>query len=450
MIPSIARNFIYRPFYVSRGVRIEDIRGDIRRFHGLDREQMIREQAIKVSQLIKFLSRNNEYYRQLFDKHGYNIEREFDSAAFARLPFLTKQALRENTDRMLSSNGFSYAKRKTSGSTGFSLSFIKDEKSLALADALMYEVYSWHGITMGDRQARIWAMPLGLRGNLRTRIRDYLLNRRRLDSFDISSATALHYYKKMQRYKPKYMYGLPNTISELANLLLHAGYDPRALQLELIITTGEIQREDQREFIERSFGCDVYNEYGSTEFGIISFECRHKRKHLMMYNLYCECIDPESGRRVEPGGIGEVVITDLHSLGLPLIRYRLGDLIRLAKGRCACGLELPLVEEIVGKVSDLILTPQGKKISPTIFPYAMTRGISRFRAYQKSIGLFEIFVERGPNFENNDLRTIEDRLRSHLGKDVSIRISIVDKIQPEQSGKHRYFISEVTEESETK
>jgi len=108
--------------------------------------------------------------------------------------------------------------------------------------------------------------------------------------------------------------------------------------------------------VEASWGCRVYNHYGMTEMGLGGgVECQARRGyHLREADLYMEIIDPINGRTVSEGEYGEVVFTTLTRRGMPLIRYRTGDISRFIPGDCPCGTVLRTLEKVRGRISNRV------------------------------------------------------------------------------------------------
>jgi len=108
--------------------------------------------------------------------------------------------------------------------------------------------------------------------------------------------------------------------------------------------------------VETSWGCKVYNHYGMTEMGLGGgVECQARRGyHLREADLYLEVVDPTDGRAVQEGEYGEVVFTTLTRCGMPLIRYRTGDISRFVPGDCPCGTVLRTLETVRGRVGNKV------------------------------------------------------------------------------------------------
>jgi phenylacetate-coenzyme A ligase PaaK-like adenylate-forming protein len=114
--------------------------------------------------------------------------------------------------------------------------------------------------------------------------------------------------------------------------------------------------------VEASWGCTVYNHYGMTEMGLGGgVECQARRGyHMREADLYVEIIDPINGKTVPEGEYGEVVFTTLTRRGMPLIRYRTGDISRFVQGDCPCGTILRTLEKVRGRTSNRLDLGNGR------------------------------------------------------------------------------------------
>ncbi len=105
--------------------------------------------------------------------------------------------------------------------------------------------------------------------------------------------------------------------------------------------------------IEGPWGCKVFNHYGTTEMGLGGgVQCAARSAyHMREADLYFEIIDPETGVPLPEGEMGEIVFTTLTRKGMPLIRYRIGDLSRFVPGNCPCGSTLRQMEVVRGRIA---------------------------------------------------------------------------------------------------
>lgn len=113
--------------------------------------------------------------------------------------------------------------------------------------------------------------------------------------------------------------------------------------------------------VEQAWHCRVFNHYGMTETGLGGgVECEARRGyHLREADLYVEAVEPNGTRPMPDGERGEVVVTTLTRTGMPLIRYRTGDLSRFIPGPCPCGTDLRTLERITGRAAGVVRTATG-------------------------------------------------------------------------------------------
>jgi phenylacetate-CoA ligase len=438
-----AEHLIFTPIYKARGEAVKKYWREVSSFHKKSLDEMLTIQLDKVKKLAVFLYTNNPYYKNLFDTNGIRPEDIKQISDFTRIPAMTKSIMQSDMNNLLSSVKMRSSPRKTSGSSGIPLWFIKDRTASAYMDAVMYEVYGWHGIKMGDRQARLWGMPLDWQHRLRWKMKDALLNRIRKSAFDMSAESCLAFYEWMIRAKSKYIYGYPSTTCEFISVLKDNNCDFDRIKLNCAITTGEMLYDEQRAIIQDNFRCKAVNEYGCTENGIIAFECPAGNMHLMIHNLLIEFIDPATGKPAANDSMGEIYLTELHSYLLPFVRYKTSDIATRSDKSCSCGSKLPIIEGVHGRETELLVTPDGKRITGAIINYTMTQGVRRVKAVQKKNNEILVHIEKYPGYETAiDVEVVKNKWRALVGDKMTITVELVDKLPVDKSGKLRSFTVE--------
>ncbi|HUI25888.1 MAG TPA: hypothetical protein VL403_07360 [Candidatus Kryptonia bacterium] len=133
--------------------------------------------------------------------------------------------------------------------------------------------------------------------------------------------------------------GTPSFLANLGDTAKQMGLDPRRdLKYRVGFSTAEALTPQLRRELGELFGIELFDHCGEAQIGPLAGECRvHEGMHLHARDLFCEFLDPETGEPVEPGGIGEIVATQLGPRALPLVRYAPGDAFRLLPGSCPCG-----------------------------------------------------------------------------------------------------------------
>jgi len=286
-------------------------------------------------------------------------------------------------------------------------------------------------------------VPVDLRTRLRERGKDLLMNRIRASAYELDKDGLRRFYKQVMRFRPAYLFGYTSLVYEFARFALEEDLDGTALQLKGAVTTSETLHDFQRAAIQAAFGCPVINEFGCTETGIIAFQCPQGGVHIPVETVYVE-IQPED--MPDSPGLGRVIVSDLHNYAMPIIRYDIGDLAGWAETPCPCGRKLPALQHIVGRTSDIILTPDGRRLHTIIFYYILYRlesaggGIRKFQVVREAPHHYDIKLVRGPHFSDRQLDAAKHTIAKHLGDRVRVRYRFVETIERTPAGKHRDFI----------
>ena len=401
-------------------------------------EEIREYQRQRLHALMRHVVHNNRYFAKKYAR--IDVVREFTS-----LPVLTKGELRENYQEMVSENAEGRLDLvETSGSTGQPLTFYRDRVVFGRTLASVYRAHRWLGLEVGSKEAMLWGVPLGRTSRFKARMRDLLLNRFREKEFNLTEAVLADYYDKLRRKRPDYLYGYSSMIYEFALYLKEKNLNGKELKLKAAIGTAEQIHSHQRECIEEVLGCKVYSEYGATETGIISFECRHGSHHVSDDCIYLEIVD-EKNRPLPPGTVGKVLVTVLNSHATPIIRYELGDYASGSPRRCSCGVNLSTIEKVKGRTSDIVITPDGKCYHSIIFYYLMkdltekSGGIRQFKVHQTAISQLDLYIVRSAGYTEETERYISKKMRQLFGDAMHIRFVYAQALARERSGKLRDF-----------
>jgi phenylacetate-CoA ligase len=144
--------------------------------------------------------------------------------------------------------------------------------------------------------------------------------------------------------RPSGIVGVPGQVLALAEASRRQPEPP--LRLNSVLLSADFAPPATVQAIERAWGCTVYNHYGMTEMGLGGgVECAARQGyHLREADLLFEIVDPVTGALLPDGEMGEIVFTTLTRQGMPLLRYRTGDMSRFLPGECACGTVLRRLE----------------------------------------------------------------------------------------------------------
>jgi phenylacetate-CoA ligase len=208
-------------------------------------------------------------------------------------------------------------------------------------------------------------------------------------------------WESILKNKPNILIAVPSFIINLIDYAKQHNIDFKQTSVKSIICIGEPIREDDLSYnilgkrITDEWPIELFSTYASTEMGAAFTECKaHQGCHLNEDLLFLEVLD-DDGNPVEDKQTGEVVITTLGSTGTPLIRYKTGDVARIYKTTCSCGMKSPRLGPILGRKNQLI-----KFKGTTIYPnaiYEIFDGIPAITCYK---------VEVSKDYMNNDVITV--------------------------------------------
>jgi phenylacetate-CoA ligase len=403
----------------------------------------------RLQKLLRHAYRSCPFYGERFREAGIDPERMQSPDDLQKLPPLSKPEIQEHFSEMISRDFPEKAliRDKTGGSTGSPLVFYYDRERLDSRHAATVRHNRWAGWDIGDKVGLIWGAHSDLAGfgRLKAQLRNRILTRYLvLDTSAMTEDLLGRYAEELRRYDPKVILAYTNSLVMLANYMKAHGIDD--IRPEGIVCTCEVLTPEYRGLIESVFGCKVFDRYGSREVSVIASECGHPGgMHINADNLFLEFV--RDGRDVSPGEIGEILITDLRNYGMPLIRYRIGDMGSPSGKTCECGRGLPMMQMVAGRVTDFIVTPEGKIVSGVaLATYMITniRGVGQVQLVQDEVRRLEIRLVRNAQYGEETSRELLKRARKFLGGEMQFEIEFVDEIPKSPTGKSLFSVSSVT------
>jgi phenylacetate-CoA ligase len=385
------------------------------------------------------------YYRERLASNGIQPGDVRNLKDLASLPFLDKPAIRANRDRLKSDRARGLSRFNTGGSSGEPLIFYIGKERVSHDVAAKWRATRWWDVDIGDPEVVIWGSPIELGAQDRLRlIRDRLLRTRLLPAFEMSDEKVDRFIEHMRRMRPRMLFGYPSALSHIAARAEHRCVPMDDLGIRVAFVTSEMLYDEQKQRIERVFGCPVANGYGGRDAGFIAHQCPEGNMHITAEDIIVETVDA-TGRPCAPGQAGEIVVTHLATRDYPFIRYRTGDVGVLTDEQCPCGRGLPLLKEVQGRTTDFIVALDGTVMHGLALIYILrdVPEIRSFKIIQESLYLTRVQVVCDGPLGEQTAATIRKGFRDRLGKDVEVRLEQVDGILPERSGKFRYVVSKV-------
>lgn len=341
------------------------------------------------------------FYKQRFAACGLRPEdiRTLDDVR--KLPFTTKQDLRDNYPFGLSAVPLEEVVRlhSSSGTTGTPTVILHtqhdlDEWANAVARCLymvglrkgdIFQNSSGYGMFTGGLGFQYGAERLGMltvpagAGN----------TKRQIKFITDFGTTALH--------------AIPSYAGRLYEVMEEMGIDPRRdTRLRTLIIGAEPHSDEQRRRIEQMLGVKAYNSFGMSEMcgPGVAFECPEQNGlHIWEDYYIVEIVDPQTLEPVPDGEVGELVLTTINREAMPLLRYRTRDLTRILPGECPCGRHHKRLDRMKGRSDDMMILK-----GVNIFPIQIENILMQFRE------LGTDYLITLTNLEANDEMTVEVEL----------------------------------------
>lgn len=391
-------------------------------------EDKIREHQLKSINKILGKIKNTPYYK------GKIPKKIKDLSEISTLPLLSKNDLRNAFPYKLLSCPQEKIFRisASSGTTGIpTLSYCtkKDLKEITLNEALHF---SHAGITSKD----LLQCMVGF--NLFTAGWGCYHGLSELGAAIIPSGpgNTQRQIDLLKTLKPNYCYSTPGYLQYFLEIIKKE--DWKDICLKVAITGGEVLTSEFQKLAKEKYNIEVYNFYGMTEFAThIASECHlHKGLHINEDYFYAEIINPETGDIVPDGEYGELVLTNLKREGMPLIRYRTGDVTRFLTDKCPCGRTHRRIEPIYRR-TDSMLIINGVNVYPSQIEECIYKNINSATNYlihvfnKNGLKKLVIDIELEEEILNNreNLKTLEKNLLNTLKSYITVT-PILNFIKP--------------------
>ena len=368
-----------------------------------------------------------------------------------QIPLLRREDIQDAGEAMLSAqvpaaHGPS-AKTTTSGSTGKPVTVHRTSLEQLLWETLTLRNHIWQGRDLSQKLAVIRSLaagrapyPRGTHG--RTwgggAAAVYSTGPAVLLNVDTSVADQARW---LQRQDPAYLLTLPTNLHDLARHCLAEGI--KLPRLRDIGTLGGVLMPQVRAACRAAWDVPVVDMYSAQEVGYIALQCPGREHyHVQSETCLVEVLDAED-RPCKPGDLGRVVITALHSFAMPLLRYDIGDYAELGEA-CACGRGLPVLRRIIGRARNMLILPNGARISPTfINDWFEGLPVRQFQAIQRGARELEIKVVPLRPFTADEEARVADLVAERIGPEFRVALTYHEDIPRGPGGKFEDFRCEI-------
>ena len=409
-------------------------------------------QTIEIRKLLIHAFCTVPYYHQKYKKNGFTLSNfeKFELEDLKKLPYLDKEDFRKfGKTSLLSTKKNRGSFISSSGSTGTPTNTYYSKKFMQTWYAA-YEsrVRNWAGVSLNMKRGMIGGKKIINKANALPPYYRFNLAEKQtyFSAYHISNKTIKNYVKGLIENNVEYMVGYAFSNFQLASLIVENKI--KGPKLRAVLTSSEKLTNQMRETISKAYGCKVFDSYSGVEAcGLISENM--DGDFLFSPDTGVMEVLNKNGIDINYGEEGEVVSTGLLNFDQPLIRYRIGDRIKISKNQnTISGLNLLKIDQISGRVEDFIIGIDGRKIVRFHSLFLDIKGLSMGQIVQEKLNYFIINIVVRKDYEKHNNLLIINRLKNQVSKHIKIKINYVKKIPLNNNGKFQAVISKLKKENE--
>ena len=389
-----------------------------------DRCGLVASQLGRLREMLVPVLTENAFYREKLAVAGLSGPQDVQTLEdYRRLPFTTKKELSADQDACppygtnLTFPLANYIRvHQTSGTTGNPLRWLDTPESWEWFSGCWRRVYRGAAVTPADRL--FFAFSFGPFIGFWTAHE----SARQIGAMAITggSMSSIQRLQAVNEHRATVLICTPTYALHLAEVAEAEGIDIAGSCIRTTIHAGEpgAGLPSTRRRIEAAWGARCYDHAGATEVGAWGYECAARTgMHVNEAEFICEIIDPDTGAHAEEG---ELVLTNLGRVGMPVIRYRTGDRVKRAQGVCACGSAfLRLDGGVIGRIDGamivrgVIVYPSSIENVVRAFPAVTEFAVDVHR--HRSLDEMEIRLETGKETAHSVADDVAKELRRALG-----------------------------------
>ena len=382
----------------------------------MNRQQLEQLQLQRLKHTVEHCM-NNAFYRKRFKELGITPDdiRSLDDVK--KLPFTSKEDLRDNYPFGLSCVPLKECTRlhSSSGTTGNPTVVLHTQRDLdewanAVARCLWMVGSRPEDVFQNSAGYGMFTAGLGFQ---------YGAEKVGMLTVPAAAGNTTRQIKFIKDFGTTVLHAIPSYASRIYEVMKQEGVDPRTdTKLRVLCIGAEPHSEEQRKRIEENLGVKAYNSYGISEMmgPGVAFECPEQNGlHIWEDYFIVEIIDPVTLEPVPDGQLGELVLTTINREAMPLLRYRTRDLTRILPGECPCGRTHRRLARLQGRSDDMIILK-----GVNIFPIQIEKILLKFKELSTDY-LITLETKNG-----NDTMTVEVEL-SQLFTDDYTRLQTLEK-----------------------
>ncbi|WP_318472298.1 hypothetical protein [Photobacterium leiognathi] len=395
-------------------------------------------ESFHIESLNKILGhcyKNIPYYGDLFDSN--QIDPCLHSMEdFQKIPFITKDIISNNIDKLVYKNGKCKIRKRTGGTTGLPMDFWTDKNDAIRENAFVH--YHWNKVGFDNKKNnRIVIMrgfiPKG--GSFYEKNNNNLI----LSTFMLSYKTIDLYIEQLNKFNPEFLHVYPSSLDLFVSLLKFSKHKLELKELKGIFTSSETLNDYQRYNFEKEFKVQVSDLYGHSEHCVFAIKNKNNKVYEIDHRYgFVELLRNRKSVMNKVDSTGDIVATSYHNYIMPLIRYKTGD------KATSSGSSLGFIN-IQGREQDFFIDKDGINIPYICNDEAIWCIKDKIIAYQYSQnkrGIIKLKLENISKISTSDLKRVYDQF-CHIYPTLTLKIETECKIARTDKGKFKYLVKNI-------
>jgi len=423
---------------------------DIQHF---DRSQIEKLQTGLFSEQLNYIAKKSPFYKALFEKNNIAVTKISDISDLSLIPTTSKEDLiQHNHDFLSVSEEEVLDVCLTSATSGQKPAILLQTHSDLIRLAYNEEIaFAMTGLSDKDTLLICAALDRAFMAGLAYFLGGSKLNARLVRS---GSGSAAQHWQMLKITGATAIVGVPSLMRKIAEYGFECGEDPRGTYVKRLIAIGEPTRDKYLNLLpltkklEEMWDADIYCTYASTELATTYCECPVRQGgHVRPELIVTEILD-EHDNPLHDGQQGEVVVTPLGVTGMPLLRFKTGDISFIIDEPCACGRTTKRIAPILGRKQQML-----KYRGTTVFPNSILAALEGSNFFEEGYvevksnpdGTDHVVLHLCLKNKSVEKSLIEDHLRARIRVVPEIKIQSKDDIikimyQPEKKRKRITFV----------
>ncbi len=410
-------------------------------------EEIEKNQIKQIKIVLHHAKKYSAFYKERLENAQINIDEINSLSDFRKIPILQRAEIQQAKETLdctaIPKDHFPVYETKTSGSSGQPLVLKKTSLNQLMWNVNMLRDHLWHDRDFTKGLANIngkvtevkinknWGMPV-----------DPIFKSGEVLNIP-TTYNASQQLQELVKFQPNSIILYPNVLEQL--LLVCEKEKADLSCIKHVLTIGETVSDENKQDVKRLWNAKVEDDYSSNEVGIMALQCPDADNyHIMAESVIIEILD-ENDNPCKVGEVGRVVVTSLHNLITPIIRYEINDLAEVGSA-CKCGRGLPTIKQIIGRKRNLVVKPDGTKHWPplTYYIFESKLPITNFQLIQHSLEDVEVKLVTERKFNAEDEKLLTEKLHKALIYLFPLRFTYYEGLIPRpQSGKFEDFMCKI-------